>query len=501
MWLELKLFSLAYSWHECSEDLTTAWNGNAFGTSEFSLSSPLKGGESSFVYVYLQTLLSSCEMQGDLIDGSARQRSGFDLPDRSSDSAEFIRRIRESEALRRSGRLKELLAYLVKHSASYPDTPVSEHDIGTDVYRRRPDYDTSHDTIVRVQVAQLRKKLERYYETEGAHDELILTIPRGRYQAHWHSRTITPEIAEPSSPTAVAPARARQRWLPFAIALGLSLVLAIGLVMTAIPKREAWQNNAAKNSPSVAKLWSSLLVPGKTTHIVLSDPGIVMLAVATGQRVRFSELGDRLFMNRLDSMSGEDHFTSFLRSVTASQLTTLSDLELVRRITALGLSDPGMMNIVAARDFRIRELNAQNTILVGYGLSNPWVEVFQQSTNFVMDVDYTTNSREVINLHPNAGESPRYVLGDSKKNSPAQGFATVALFPNPTISGKTLIISGADVPGTESAIRFLMSEELWDPFYRRIAIKGEIPSFEVVLAYRRLSNSSGNVVPVAWRVH
>ena len=32
---------------------------------------------------------------------------------------------------------------------------------------------------MRVQVAQLRKKLERYAETEGLHDELILTIPRG----------------------------------------------------------------------------------------------------------------------------------------------------------------------------------------------------------------------------------------------------------------------------------------------------------------------------------
>jgi len=436
------------------------------------------------------------------MDSSAGKRTSLDLPDPSSDTTEFVRRIQESETLRRSGRLKELLAYLLERTATDPETPVREHEIGTYVYRRRPDYDTSHDTIVRVQVAQLRKKLERYYQTEGAHDELILTIPRGRYQAHWHSRTETPpEMVEPHPPIEAAPAPARARWLPAAIALAFGLMLAVWLVFAAIPKREAWQNNTAKKSPSVAKLWSSLLVPGRTTHVVLSDPGIVMLAVATGRRVRFPELGDRLFMNRLDSISGQDHFTSFLRSVTASQLTTLSDLELVRRITALGLIDPGMMNILAARDFRIRELNAQNTILVGYGLSNPWVEVFQQSTNFVLDVDYATHSMQVTNLHPNNGESPRYVLGDPKVGSPAQGFATVALFPNPTLSGKTLIISGADVPGTESAIQFLMSEELWDPFYRRIAVNGEIPSFEVVLAYRRLSNSSGNVFPVAWRVH
>jgi len=40
-----------------------------------------------------------------------------------------------------------------------------------------------------------------------------------------------------------------------------------------------------------------------------------------------------------------------------------------------------------------------------------------------------------------------------------------------------------------------------DPFYQKIAQKGHVPSFEVVLAYRRLSNSSGDVTPVAWRTH
>ena len=88
-------------------------------------------------------------MTGDVLDSSAGRRASFDLPDRSSDTAEFVRRIQESETLRRSGRLKELLAYLLARTASDPDTPVREHDIGTFVYHRRADYDTSHDTIVR----------------------------------------------------------------------------------------------------------------------------------------------------------------------------------------------------------------------------------------------------------------------------------------------------------------------------------------------------------------
>ena len=160
-----------------------------------------------------------------------------------------------------------------------------------------------------------------------------------------------------------------------------------------------------------------------------------------------------------------------------------------------------MLNIVTARDFRIRDLNKLEHDPDGFGLSNPWVEVFQQTINFVMDQDAATRTNLIRNLHPKPGEQEQYVLGDAKKVNPAQGYATVALLPNPAQSGKVMIVSGADVPGTEAAIRFLTAESLWAPFYRRIAAGGHLPSFEVVLAYRRLSNSSGDVSPVAWRVH
>jgi hypothetical protein len=253
--------------------------------------------------------------------------------------------------------------------------------------------------------------------------------------------------------------------------------------------------------PSVAKLWGQVLTPGKTTQVVLSDPGIVILANASGRRVHFSELGDRQFASRIGAMDSPPEVKAFVQSVVAAQLTTLSDVEIVRRVTALGLNDPAMLNVVVARDFRIRDLNSANSILVGFGLSNPWVEVFQQSVNFVLDVDPVTKISFIANVHPAVGEQSRYNLGDPQKVNPAQGYATAALFPNPARSGWVLIVSGADVPGTEAAIRFLMTESLWSPFYQKIARNGGVPSFEVLLAYRRLSNSSGDVNPIAWRVH
>ena len=45
--------------------------------------------------------------------------------------AELRARILGSETLRRSGRLKELLAWLLERSAEAPHLPIREHDIGT----------------------------------------------------------------------------------------------------------------------------------------------------------------------------------------------------------------------------------------------------------------------------------------------------------------------------------------------------------------------------------
>ena len=100
-----------------------------------------------------------------------------DSPDQISPAA---RRVLDSEGLRRSDKLRELLAYLLKRAANCPDSPVREQNIGAEVYGRKPNYDTNHDTVVRVQIAQLRKKLERYYQTEGADEELILRYSKGK---------------------------------------------------------------------------------------------------------------------------------------------------------------------------------------------------------------------------------------------------------------------------------------------------------------------------------
>ena len=77
-------------------------------------------------------------------------------------------RVKASQAFSRSPRLRQLLDYLCDQSMADPGLPLTEERIGVEVFGRSPGYDTGGDTIVRVQVSQLRKRLEHYFLSEGA---------------------------------------------------------------------------------------------------------------------------------------------------------------------------------------------------------------------------------------------------------------------------------------------------------------------------------------------
>src|ERR1700691_1401194 len=127
----------------------------------------------------------------------------------ASHPRELLERIVASDPFQKSKRLRDLLLFLGERSLQDPYCTLREQEIGVEVFGRPPDYDTSHDTLVRVHVSQLRKKLHDYFLAEGRNEPLVIEIPKGSYVPLFRPRT---EIAEtePEAP----PARSRRPW-PF----------------------------------------------------------------------------------------------------------------------------------------------------------------------------------------------------------------------------------------------------------------------------------------------
>jgi hypothetical protein len=89
-------------------------------------------------------------------------------------------RILSSEIFAHSQVYQDLLRYLVE--ASIKNSPPKEFTIATDVFHKGKDFDPGRDTIVRVYVYNLRKKLDQYYRGDGKNEKIRIEIPKGHYE-------------------------------------------------------------------------------------------------------------------------------------------------------------------------------------------------------------------------------------------------------------------------------------------------------------------------------
>lgn len=92
-----------------------------------------------------------------------------------------LARLCESSAFANSVRLRDLLRHTVAESLAGRTNSLKESVLGVTVFGRKPGYDSDASSIVRVEFARLRKKLEQYYESEGANESLQLVFPKGTY--------------------------------------------------------------------------------------------------------------------------------------------------------------------------------------------------------------------------------------------------------------------------------------------------------------------------------
>src|SRR5260370_37838539 len=100
----------------------------------------------------------------------------------------LIERVAASVYFGRWARLRDLLLYVGGQSLKDGCQEINEQEIGSKVFGRPSSYDRSQDNIVRVNATELRKRIELYFASEGAHESLVLEIPRGGYKPIFHRR-------------------------------------------------------------------------------------------------------------------------------------------------------------------------------------------------------------------------------------------------------------------------------------------------------------------------
>lgn len=127
----------------------------------------------------------------------------------------------ELEALLASGifarapRLAQILSYVCEKYFQGQIDQIKEYNIAVEALGRPPDFNQKEDAIVRVEAHRLRKRLQQYYDQEGADHRIQIHIPSGQY-----APAFVPRPAVPA---------ARRAWKPWAIGAAAALVLALAV--------------------------------------------------------------------------------------------------------------------------------------------------------------------------------------------------------------------------------------------------------------------------------
>lgn len=119
------------------------------------------------------------------MDGGSSRRESSNLDESHGIALEDLDRqlekILASQVIAKSRRLQDLLRYTVERIKSGKGDTIKEYLLAVEVFGRKPSFDPRFDSIVRVQAARLREKLEKYYATEGRSDAILISIPKGAY--------------------------------------------------------------------------------------------------------------------------------------------------------------------------------------------------------------------------------------------------------------------------------------------------------------------------------
>lgn len=407
----------------------------------------------------------------------------------------LVQRVVESERFRRAPKLRDLLIYLCECALRGETGELCEQRIGSKVFDRVPDYDTSADNIVRVEARRLRERLDAHFANEGAGEPLIVSIPRGGYVPIFVQRAQA-EPSAPGTPAPVSEVHRRRAWLgavPWVMAALLGVATA---VLWASRNTVPAANERRLSDPAVLGLWARMFEPGRDLTIVLADSNFALLQDITRRKIPLKDYAGRKYLPKLLEDTGSTDLASALSLIDGKASTPLADAHLCTHIVQIANQLRMRSTIRLARNVGLRDLRGSNLVVIGDAHSNPWAELFHSRLNFVVDYDPTLNRELVLNRKPRAGEQPVYM-----SQAEPETHAVAALITQSDGRGKVLLLSGATTEGTEACGDFFLNPETCTRLRRALGLSttGHIPSFEVLLGLETVAGAGRTPRILAYR--
>jgi len=117
--------------------------------------------------------------------------------DRVTQERTAVQAVLASSIFNKRPRLASLLSYICDRYFEDDTDGIKEYSIAIDVFRRPQSFDQATDSIVRVEVFRLRKKLREFYDGEGIDQPIEIVVATGHYRPEFIDRTPQARLLTP----------------------------------------------------------------------------------------------------------------------------------------------------------------------------------------------------------------------------------------------------------------------------------------------------------------
>lgn len=393
-----------------------------------------------------------------------------------------VEHILSSSAFRSSTSLRRLLEYLTEQTLDGGAQDLKEYRIGVEALGKAEVYDPRVDPSVRVQVGRLRSRLAEYYQTEGAQDPIVISVPKGGFGVVFEERRTAVEapVAEPLEPPPPAapamppPARIRPvAWIALGL-LGVAIILSLFY--------SPMQDRKTDGGAAFQELWKPYLA---SEHPILISMGIPMWIHFESKGPDGTVLAGDVRDGRLNEWPVEAAAEEGKLLESWRKLLKPDKLEPRHHYMAVGeamatatlskaLGRYANPTLVRSNLLSWDNVHGSNTIFVGAPKFSPHMRHAPFIQNFRI------GNFQVDNLHPEPGELPAYP--NEPKSTDRRGAALVGRYRNPW-GGWLTIIGSANSMCTWAAVEYLTRPDYVAKLTGAIKRKyGRIPdSFEIVI--------------------
>ena len=369
-----------------------------------------------------------------------------------------------------SKRYPALLAYVVEQSLQGRGDELKERTLGIEVFKRDPDYDANADPVVRITAGEIRKRLAQYYIDHAHASELVIDLPAGGYQTHFHLPNVGEHAHESATASTVdAPSESKRKTFRRVMyAAALVILFAAGIVLGS-----NWYRLTPPPPPDTLDVfWAPLTSAKGTATFCLGEPAKNIDVGAIQSLDAASSLGKQ------EPLYFRLHYAGHL---------SLADVVTLTRTTAEFEKLHKDFRVVPASQASFGQLREGPIILIG-AFDNLWTLRLTQHLRFGFE------SKDGVALLVDR-KSPQQTTWATAWDLPYQKLSrdyAIIVRMRDTVTGQPVVIAaGISEEGTEAAGEVLYKSEYLNELLKNAPKNWEQMNMEAVIETEVIEGHSG----------